>query len=103
MRATGLVAMARTGSDVFYLSPDGRHTTIGGFGAILGDDGSGVWIGQQALRKAIAYEEGWGEQTAFLPLLREAWNLRQRDDIIERVHGEPAPYRKVASVLPLLA
>lgn len=99
----GLLALSGTGSDVFYRGDDGAEQAIGGFGAILGDDGSGVWIGQQALRKAIAYAEGWGEPTLLKALIFERWGITKNFDIVSAVHGEVAPYRKVASVVPLVA
>lgn len=103
LRVSGLVAMSGTGSDAFYTSPDGRQSVVGAFGSILGDDGSGVWIGQHALRKAIAYSEGWGEPTIFRDLIFEKWNLQRAFDMVRIVHGEAAPFRKVASVVPWVA
>lgn len=99
----GLVAQAGTGSDAFYCSPQGGTTSVGAAGPILGDDGSGAWVGQQAMRKAIAYADGWGEPTSFLSLLLERWELPHKNALIDAVYRHPAPFRKVASCVPIVA
>lgn len=53
LKHEGILALSGTGSDVFYVSADGRQDMVGGWGPILGDDGSGVWIGQQAVRAVV--------------------------------------------------
>lgn len=99
----GLLAQAGTGSDAFYCGPDGRRGVVGAAGPILGDDGGGAWIGQQAMRRAIAHEDGWGAPTSFLPLLCERWGLADKNALIHLVYDSPAPFRKVASAVPVVA
>lgn len=99
----GLVAQAGTGSDAFYCGADGRRSVVGAAGPILGDDGGGAWIGQQAIRRGLAYEEGWGEPTSFFPLLLSRWGLGHKHDLIQRVYGSKTPFRLVASAVPVVA
>ena len=47
----GLCALAGTGSDVFLIQNLKCTDTIGGWGYLLGDDGSGVWTGVHAARE----------------------------------------------------
>jgi N-acetylglucosamine kinase-like BadF-type ATPase len=58
----GLLALAGTGSDVFYVIGDQCYS-IGGWGPILGDQGSGTWIGQRALEAFAKASDGWGMPT----------------------------------------
>ena len=97
----GVLALAGTGSDVFYLSP-GKRCVVGAWGPILGDDGSGTWIGQQAIRAVVRLLNGWGEDTLLLPIIREAWALQNDWQMVKIVHGSPAPFRQVASITPLV-
>ncbi len=55
---SGYVALSGTGSDVFRVREDALVGIIGGWGAILGDEGSGVWMAQQAMQAAIRHEHG---------------------------------------------
>jgi len=103
LRTSGLVAQAGTGSDAFYCAPDGHRGCVGAAGPILGDDGGGAWIAQQAMRKGIAFEDGWGEPTIFLSLLYERWQLKDKWSLVHAIYPSPAPFRKVASALPVVA
>ncbi|MBO4886061.1 MAG: hypothetical protein J5602_12185 [Clostridia bacterium] len=101
LKREGVLALAGTGSDVFYISP-GKRSVVGAWGPILGDDGSGAWIGQQAIRAVVRFINGWGEDTLLLPIIREAWKLKNDWQMVEIVHHSPAPFRQVASVTPLV-
>lgn len=103
LRRTGLVALAGTGSDAFYLGENGAHGVVGALGSILGDDGGGAWIGQQALRRGIAWGEGWGEKTILLDLVLERWNLTDKWDLARHIYQSPAPFRQVAAAVPIVA
>lgn len=46
----GLLILAGTGSIVLGRAPGGRWVREGGWGPLLGDDGSGFWIGRAWLR-----------------------------------------------------
>lgn len=68
----GAVVAAGTGSIILAL---GRHDVarVDGWGHIMGDSGSGFWIGREGLRAAMRAHDGRGPQTAILPLIRERW------------------------------
>ncbi len=101
LRQQGVLALAGTGSDVFYISPE-KRTVVGAWGPILGDDGSGAWIGQQGIRAVVRQINGWGEDTLLLPIIRQAWALKNDWQMVRMVHQSPAPFRQVASVTPLV-
>jgi len=103
LRESGIVALSGTGSDAFYVSGEGERQMVGGMGSILGDQGSGVWIGQRALRAALSYWEGWGTETLMLPLLCDKWGVADKWQVVQAVYGAPAPFRKVASFVPIAA
>ena len=48
----GAVIAAGTGSVGEALRRDGSRVRVGGWGWIIGDEGSGAWLGQQAMRHA---------------------------------------------------
>ncbi|MFA8441806.1 BadF/BadG/BcrA/BcrD ATPase family protein [Yoonia sp.] len=53
----GALISVGTGSFV-AAQRDGRQRFVGGWGHVLGDQASGVWLGLQALRRAILAEDG---------------------------------------------
>ena len=103
LKKYGILALSGTGSDIFYIAPDGTRDVVGAWGPILGDDGSGVWIGQQAIRAIVRLVNGWGEDTVMLPLIREEWHLKADWDMVEIVHRRStAPLRTVGSLTPMV-
>ena len=59
---------------------DGRiHTVRGGSGWLLGDLGSGFWIGHQVVRAVVASLDGLGPPTALTPLVLEATGITRTD------------------------
>lgn len=68
----GILLIAGTGSIAFGRAPDGRFERCGGWGAVLGDEGGGAWIGRRALNVAAAAADGREPETALLPALLTA-------------------------------
>ena len=105
LRPQGYLAIAGTGSDVFYLEehPEaGKRRGLGGWGPILGDQGSGAWLGQQALRAAVDGFEKTGEETMLGDLFVKRWDLKDLHGLVSRVHRSPAPFSVVASAVPVV-
>ncbi len=61
----GIVAALGTGS-VFASQRDGQMRIIGGWGFLLGDEGSGAWIGRALLMQTLRAEDGFVPMTPFL-------------------------------------
>ena len=72
--APGLLILAGTGSIVIGRAPGGRWGRAGGFGPLLGDEGSGFWLGRAWLRATSQGED-------FLPARR----LVQAKDAVRRI------------------
>ena len=101
-RRTGLLALSGTGSDVFWIGEQ-ESVTVGGWGPVLGDQGSGTWIGLQAVRAVVRELNGWGEETLLTPIIlrhfgaeEAAWN------IVGRIYEGGAPFPVVARLAPLV-
>ncbi|HLR84931.1 MAG TPA: BadF/BadG/BcrA/BcrD ATPase family protein, partial [Nocardioidaceae bacterium] len=60
----GAVLAVGTGAIALGLAADGRMHRVDGWGQWLGDDGSGAWIGREALRAVARAADGRGEATA---------------------------------------
>lgn len=64
-KESGIVAAIGTGS-VFTLQRDGLFRQIGGWGAVLGDEASGAWLGRRALALALRAQDGFLPMSGFL-------------------------------------
>src|SRR6185503_20258313 len=65
----GLAIVAGTGSIAFALDRNGKDARAGGWGYMLGDEGSAFRTGLLGLRAACRSADGAGAPTALLPLL----------------------------------
>ncbi len=74
---TGVLTLAGTGSDCFYIKDTKRITAIGGFGPVLGDEGSGYDLGRQTLCAAIQADEGRGPATLLRDYVFEDYGLEK--------------------------
>ncbi len=99
----GFVALAGTGSDAFCIRGDAVADTVGGWGAILGDEGSGVWMSRRAMAVAIHAEQGWGEPTGFGDMVKSHYCFEHLWDYVAHLYSAPAPFRMLGELLPLVA
>ena len=71
----GYAVIAGTGAIAARVVDGHIHTVKGGSGWLLGDTGSGFWIGQQIARAVVASLDGLGPSTALTPLLLTATGI----------------------------
>ena len=73
----GYAVIAGTGAIAARVVGAHIHTVKGGSGWLLGDTGSGFWIGQQIARAVVASLDGLGPSTALTPLLLTATGIER--------------------------
>lgn len=83
----GLCALAGTGSDVFLIQNLKCTDTIGGWGYLLGDDGSGVWIGVYGARELAKAVSGMIPKNRLTDMLEEAFQIHSVGDLLREVYG----------------
>ncbi len=93
----GIVLISGTGSVALAKSEDGNIYRLGGWGKILGDEGSGYCIGRKALNLAIRSLEGRIEKTVLSKLAFEHYGISSLDDLIIKIYREKAD---IASFVP---
>ena len=97
----GVVALSGTGSDVFMVA-DGKYLgSVGGWGPLLGDEGSGYDIGLRSIKAAIYAQDGRGAPTALLTAVMEHWHCKSLWDVVHHLAGNPDARQEVASVAML--
>ena len=94
---SGALLLVGTGSLVFARDEDGQALRAGGWGPILGDDGSGTALGRAALRALLATFDG-GPPSALPQLAAERLGLDTPDDVFRAVYTEERPLAAFASL-----
>lgn len=97
----GVVALSGTGSDAFFIKNGVWKTAVGGWGPLLGDEGSGYDIGLNALKAAIYSYDGRKEKSMLYDLVMEKWHLDDLWDIVLHLAGNPDARHEVASAAQL--
>lgn len=98
----GVAVIAGTGSIVIGRDSAGREDRSGGWGYLLGDEGSGFAIGMSAVRAAVRAADGRGPQTQLLSKIMAQWSLASAQGLIAQVYQTPPPIQAIAALLPLV-
>jgi len=99
----GLVAMAGTGSRTSWVVNEETLCLIGGWGGLLGDQGSGFDIGRNGLAAAAKAYEGWGPETVLCAMIRDEWKLDDYREVISHIYTAPSYYFLIASVARIVS
>jgi glucosamine kinase len=78
----GVLLIAGTGSVAFGRSPAGSTARCGGWGPVIGDEGSGAWIGRRALSIVSAASDGREAQTALTGAILTAAEVNEVAELI---------------------
>jgi N-acetylglucosamine kinase-like BadF-type ATPase len=98
----GILLLAGTGSLAYGVNAAGESALVGGWGYLLGDEGSGYWLGSQALRAVVRMADGRGRPTALYEAMIDALNLSQPLDLIPFLYGSTPRVADVARLAPLV-
>jgi glucosamine kinase len=78
----GILLIAGTGSVAFGRGPTGTADRCGGWGAALGDEGSGLWLARRALSAATAAADGREAESALLGAIMTVTGCDDPADLI---------------------
>lgn len=93
-------AICGTGSMAVARDADDRILHKGGYGYLLGDEGSGYAIALDAVRCALRSADGSGEKTALADAVRAFFRAQNADELIDRFYDPPIRRQDVAAFLP---
>lgn len=104
-KRAGVALIAGTGSIALGQNECGRVERSGGWGHILGDEGSGYDIGRRALQAAVQAADGRGPETRLLEQVLRHWELLSADEIIGKVYSsnDKATLAEISSLTLQLA
>ena len=101
--AAGSVLIAGTGSIAYGRDSQGRAARAGGWGYVLGDEGSGYWLGRQALRSVVRAADGRGASTSLTAPVLAHYGLSSPRELVRQMSGHGAKPSEVARLAPLVA
>jgi glucosamine kinase len=93
----GVGAISGTGSNVFGVGLDGRAWRAGGWGHLLGDEGSGYWLGVQSIKAALRDRESSGPPTALSEAAVQFFEAASVEALAAMVYSKPLTKSEIAA------
>jgi N-acetylglucosamine kinase-like BadF-type ATPase len=94
---SGIVALSGTGSGIMLCKEGIVYAHLGGWGSLIGDEGSGYAIGRDGLSAAIRANDGWGDATLLTELFIDYYKLSTFHDLIPAIYSSPNPRSTIAA------
>jgi N-acetylmuramic acid 6-phosphate etherase len=101
-QGTGLALICGTGSFAYGKNAAGQTARAGGWGHVLGDEGSGYSIAVAGLRAAVHAHEGTGPETRLGEIFTSHLGIAAVEDLRDFTYGEGASVRRTATLAPLV-
>jgi N-acetylglucosamine kinase-like BadF-type ATPase len=98
-KTPGVVIIAGTGAITYGRNARGENARAGGWGFPISDEGSGFWIGAEAIRSAM-HAHDRGETPPLLRELIHAAGVSDLEEFIVRMNTQPAP--DLAALFPVV-
>lgn len=100
--APGIVVIAGTGSISFARDQRGQIHRVGGWGYLIGDEGSGYAIARDGLNAALQDFDGRGSKTQLRQLFEEKFRVDRIDEVISQIQLPKPDRGAIASLAPLV-
>ncbi|MCP3961600.1 MAG: hypothetical protein GY719_27485 [bacterium] len=101
-RPYGIVVVAGTGSVALGVDADGSTARSGGWGYLLGDEGSAYWLGHAAVRRAIRAADGRGSATSLVDRISERLDLEVPAGLVAWFYDQEHFRHRVAELAALV-
>lgn len=98
----GIILIAGTGSICFGRTSDGKLIRSGGWGYLLGDEGSGYYIAQQGIIAALKDLDGRGEKTALRETFEKHFQIASINEVVPIIYQKKFTRTEMAALAPLV-
>src|SRR5262245_45625011 len=100
--APGIVIIAGTGSIAYGRNAAGEAARAGGWGHMIGDEGSGYWIGREALAAVMRAADGRGPTTLLGAEILAHFGVDDESRLPRIVYDREQPRMSVAVLGPIV-
>lgn len=100
----GLIVNAGTGATAMGKDVNGRIERADGWGFLLGDEGSGFWIGLESIKRSLKSHDGRGSSTKLKERLKQHFSLEDFEEIVPLVYDllKESDHGSIASLSELV-
>lgn len=98
----GIVLICGTGSIAYALTEHGERHRVGGWGYLVGDEGSGFDLGKRAAVAVLRAYDGRGEQTMMTELFLTHYGAERPNELISLIYNASNPRMGLAQTSGLV-
>lgn len=98
----GIVVAAGTGSIVFGRNHNGQTKRVGGWGYLLGDEGSAYQIAVAGMQAALKAYDGREMSTSLVEAFKQYLELATIEDLIEVIYRRGWGVKDIAALAPIV-
>ena len=98
----GAVLISGTGSIAYGISKDGTHVRVGGWGHIVGDEGSGYSIARDALNAAARSVDGIIPYTRLPEAIMDKLQVNSWEDLIAYIYDPRTQKQHIGELAPIV-
>jgi len=99
----GVIVISGGGSVAYGRAGSGQALRIGGWGHVLGDEGSGFWIGLEAIKATLKSRAGVIPETALGACVMREFGTQDERHVIREVYSASFSEAEIAGLVPLVA
>lgn len=94
----GIVIVSGTGSITYGVNQRRMAARAGGWGFMVGDEGSGYWIGRHAVTAALRERDGRGPRTILTTLVCDHFRVANPEQLVRQVYDRGMRPQAIASL-----
>jgi len=98
----GIVLIGGTGAFAFGVNEYGAEHQVGGWGYLLGDEGSGYDIGRRALQAVMKHYDGRGPDTLLVSKVLQAYAIDRLGELVPIVYSPDFTRNQIAALARLV-
>jgi N-acetylglucosamine kinase-like BadF-type ATPase len=98
----GIVLITGTGSSCFGQNAAGEKWLSGGWGYLISDEGSGYWLGLQAMRIASMVADGRTGYSPLSDLVFDHLHLSDARELMHRLYVQGLSRKEIAEMAPMV-
>lgn len=95
----GSILIAGTGSIMFGKDKEGRIHRVGGFGRLIGDEGSGLTIGRKGINLLAKYYDGRIQGSLLTNKIENQFDISNHEQLISKVYSDELKIQKIAPLV----
>lgn len=98
----GIVQISGTGSITYGINERQEQGRVGGWGYLLGDEGSGYDVGKKGIQAVLQFFDGCGPDTLLSNMLFDLYKINSGRELIDKIYYSDNPRLEISRISKLV-